>query len=67
MSTTQTQHFPFLTQKTVDEIFALGELTHADRERIKAMLLNPAIKDHELKLIEKVMKGVVNGILDVLD
>jgi len=67
MSTTQTQDFPFLTQKTVDEIFALGELTRADRERIKAMLLNPGIKDHELKLIEKVMKGVVNGILDVLD
>jgi hypothetical protein len=67
MSTAQTQDFPFLTQNTVDEIFALGELTRADRERIKAMLLNPAIKDNELKLIEKVMKGVVNGILDVLD
>lgn len=67
MSTTQTQDFPFLTQTTVDEIFATGELTRADREQIKAMLLNPAIKDNELKLIEKVMKGVVNGILDVLD
>ena len=67
MSTIQTQDLPFLTQETVDEIFALGELTRSDRERIKAMLLNPAIKDNELKLIEKVMKGVVNGILDVLD
>ncbi len=67
MSTTQTQDFPFLNQTTVDEIFALGELTRADRERIKAMLLNPSIKDNELKLIEKVMQGVVNGILDVWD
>ena len=67
MSTTQTQDSPFLTQKTVDQIFAFGELTRVDRERIKSMLLNPAIKDNELKLIEKVMKGVVNGILDVLD
>ncbi len=67
MSTTQTQDFPFLTQQTVDEIFGIGELTRDDRERIKAMLLNPAIKDNELNLIEKVMKGVVSGILDVLD
>ncbi|TAE01481.1 MAG: hypothetical protein EAZ98_03240, partial [Oscillatoriales cyanobacterium] len=35
MSTTQTQDSPFLTEEIVDQIFADGELTRADRQRIK--------------------------------
>jgi len=31
------------------------------------MLLNESIGDNELNLIERVMEGVVKGILDVLD
>jgi hypothetical protein len=31
------------------------------------MLLNESIGENELSLIERVMEGVVKGILDVLD
>ncbi len=66
MSTTQTQDSPFLTEEIVDQIFADGELTRADRQRIKSMLLDESIDEHQLILIERVMAGVVQGVLDVL-
>jgi hypothetical protein len=66
MSTTQTQDSPFLTEEIVDQIFADGELTRADRQRIKLMLLDEFIDEHQLSLIERVMAGVVQGVLDVL-
>lgn len=66
MSTTQTQDSPFLTEEIVDQIFADGELTRADRQRIKSMLLDEFIDEHQLSLIERVMAGVVQGVLDVL-
>ncbi|MFM9266370.1 hypothetical protein [Tychonema sp. BBK16] len=66
MSNTQTQDYPFLTEEIVDQIFFDGELTCADRQRIKSMLLNDSIKENELRLIEKVMEGVVQGRLDLL-
>jgi len=66
MSTTQTQDSPFLTEEIVDQIFADGELTRADRQRIKLMLLDESIDEHQLILIERVMTGVVQGVLDVL-
>ncbi|MBE9183623.1 hypothetical protein IQ270_02500 [Microcoleus sp. LEGE 07076] len=62
----QTQAFPFLNEQIVDRIFASGELTRDDRQRIKSMLLDESIGEHELSLIEKVIEGVVKGILDVL-
>ncbi|MEZ2321895.1 MAG: hypothetical protein ACBR15_23130 [Microcoleus sp.] len=66
MSTTQTQDSPFLTEEIVAQIFADGELTRAHRQRIKLMLLNESIDEHQLILIERVMTGVVQGLLDVL-
>jgi len=62
----QTQTFPFLNEQLVEQIFASGELTRDDRQRIQSMLLNESIGENELRLIEKVMEGVVKGILDVL-
>ncbi len=66
MSTIQTQDSPFLTEEIVDQIFADGELTRAHRQQIKLMLLDESIDEHQLILIERVMAGVVQGLLDVL-
>ena len=63
----QTQTSSFLTEEIVERIFSSGELTRDDRQRIKSMLLNELIGENELSLIERVMEGVVKGILDVLD
>jgi len=63
----QSQTYSFLTEQIVERIFSSGELTRDDRQRIKSMLLNESIGENELSLIERVMEGVVNGILDVLD
>ena len=63
----QSQSYSFLTEQIVERIFSSGELTRDDRQRIKSMLLNESIGDKELNLIERVMEGVVKGILDVLD
>jgi hypothetical protein len=63
----QSQTYSFLTEQIVERIFSSGELTRDDRQRIKSMLLNESIGDNELNLIERVMEGVVKGILDVLD
>ncbi|MEG4803004.1 hypothetical protein QUB63_32935 [Microcoleus sp. ARI1-B5] len=63
----QTQTFPFLNEQVVERIFASGELTRDDRLRIQSMLLNESIGENELSLIERVMEGVVKGILDVLN
>ena len=62
----QTQTSEFLTKEIVDQIFASGELSRADRQRIQSMLLDESIGEHELSLVERVMEGVVKGILDVL-
>ncbi|MFS8117463.1 MAG: hypothetical protein ACMG55_03085 [Microcoleus sp.] len=62
-----TQNFPFLTEQIVDQIFYAGELTRADRQRIQSMLLDESIGENELRLIERVMEGVVKGILDVMN
>ena len=62
----QTQTSEFLTKEIVDQIFASGELSRADRLRIQSMLLDESIGEHELSLVERVMEGVVKGILDVL-
>jgi len=62
----QTQTFPFLTEQIVEQIFSSGELTRDDRQRIQSMLLNETIGENELRLIERVMEGVVKGILDLL-
>lgn len=66
MSTIQTQDSPFLTEEIVAQIFADGELTRAHRQQIKSMLLDDSIEEHQLILIERVMAGVVQGLLDVL-
>jgi len=63
----QTQPFPFLNEQIVERIFASGQLTRDDRQRIRSMLLDESIDEHELSLVEKVMAGVVNGLLDVLN
>jgi hypothetical protein len=63
----QSQTYSFLTEQIVERIFSSGELTRDDRQRIKSMLLNESIGENELSLIERVMDGVVKGILDVLD
>ena len=63
----QSQTYSFLTEQIVERIFSSGELTRDDRQRIKSMLLNESIGENELSLIERVMAGVVKGILDVLD
>ena len=63
----QSQTCSFLTEQIVERIFSSGELTRDDRQRIKSMLLNESIGENELSLIERVMEGVVKGILDVLD
>lgn len=63
----QTQPFPFLNEQIVERIFASGQLTRDDRQRIQSMLLDESIDEHELSLVEKVMEGVVNGLLDVLN
>ena len=63
----QSQSYSFLTEQIVERIFLSGELTRDDRQRIKSMLLNESIGENELSLIERVMEGVVKGILDVLD
>ena len=62
-----TQNFPFLTEEIVDQIFSAGELTRDDRQRIQSMLLDESIGENELRLIERVMEGVVKGILDVMN
>jgi len=67
MSTTKTQDSLFLTEQIVEQIFSDGALTRADRQRIKSMLLNDSIQENELRLIERVIEGVVKGLLDVLD
>lgn len=63
----QTQTSSFLTEQIVERIFSSGELTRDDRQRIQSMLLNESIGENELSLIERVIEGVVKGILDVLD
>ncbi|MCY7384381.1 MAG: hypothetical protein LH628_17690 [Microcoleus sp. CAN_BIN18] len=63
----QTQTSQFLTKEIVDQIFVSGELSRADRQRIQSMLLDESIGDNELSLVERVMEGVVKGILDVLN
>jgi len=63
----QTQTSSFLTEEIVERIFSSGELTRDDRQRIQSMLLNESIGENELSLIERVIEGVVKGILDVLD
>lgn len=63
----QSQTYSFLTEQIVEQIFSSGELTRDDRQRIKSMLLNESIGEKELRLIERVMEGVLKGILDVLD
>lgn len=62
----QTQTSPFLTEQIVSRIFAKGELSREDRQKIQSALLNDSIDENELSLIEKIMEGVVKGILDVL-
>ena len=63
----QTQTSQFLTKEIVDQIFVSGELSRADRQRIQSMLLDESIGDNELSLVERVMEGVVKGILDVMN
>ncbi|MBE9163448.1 MULTISPECIES: hypothetical protein [Microcoleaceae] len=63
----QNQPFPFLNEQVVERIFASGELTREDRQRIQSMLLDESIGENELILVEKVMEGVVKGVLDVLN
>ncbi|MEG3894844.1 MULTISPECIES: hypothetical protein [unclassified Microcoleus] len=63
----QTQTSQFLTEQIVDRIFSSGELSRDDRQRIQSMLLNESIGENELSLIERVMEGVVKGILDVMN
>jgi len=62
----QTKTSQFLTKEIVDQIFLSGELTRDDRKQIQSMLLDESICEHELILVERVMEGVVKGILDVL-
>ena len=63
----QSQTYSFLTEQIVERIFSSGALTRDDRQRIKSMLLNESIGENELSLIERVMEGVVKGILDVMN
>jgi len=63
----QTQTSPFLTEQIVSRIFSDGELSRDDRQKIQSALLNDSIDENELSLIEKIMEGVVKGILDVLN
>ena len=63
----QTQTSQFLTEEIVARIFSSGELSRDDRQRIQSMLLNESIGENELSLIERVMEGVVKGILDVMN
>lgn len=62
----QTQTSPFLTEQIVSRIFETGELSRDDRQKIQSALLNDSIDENELSLIEKIMEGVVKGILDVM-
>ena len=62
----QTQTFPFPIEQIVSRIFDSGELSSADRHQLRSMLQNNSIDEQELSLIERVMEGVVKGILDVL-
>ncbi|MEG4440779.1 hypothetical protein QUB47_02285 [Microcoleus sp. AT9_B5] len=63
----QTPTYSFLTEQIVERIFSSGELTRDDRQRIQSMLLNESIGENELSLIERIMEGVVKGILDVMN
>ncbi len=63
----QTQTAQFLTKEIVDQIFLSGELSREDRKRIQSMLLDESIGENELSLVEKVMEGVVKGILDLMN
>ena len=63
----QTKTSQFLTKETVDNIFLSGQLTRYDRQRIQLMLLDESIGENELSLVEKVMEGVVKGILDLMN
>ena len=40
------------------QIFATGQLTHHDRQRLKKALLDEWISNEELALIERVIDGV---------
>jgi hypothetical protein len=62
----QTQTFSFATQQIVDRIFDSGELSRVDRSQLQSALQNNSIDENELSLIERVMEGVLKGILDVL-
>jgi hypothetical protein len=62
----QTQTFSFPTQQIVDRIFDSGELSRVDRNQLQSALQNNSIDENELSLIERVMEGVLKGILDVL-
>ncbi|NJK69169.1 MAG: hypothetical protein HC786_30440 [Richelia sp. CSU_2_1] len=62
----QTQTFRFPIEQIVSHIFDTGELSRADRHQLQSMLQNNSINETELSLIERVMEGVVQGILDVL-
>ena len=50
----------------VEQIFIAGQITHQDREQIKTALLDEAISDEELSLIEGVIEGIRAGQLKMV-
>lgn len=55
------------TEKLVAQILSANQISRADRQRLKDALLDDAISEQELALIERVIEGVRRGLLTIVD
>lgn len=55
------------TAQLVERILSCGHLSRADRQQLKAALLDDTINEEELILIEQIIDSVRKGLLDIVD
>ncbi len=63
----QEQGIELPTEQLVGRILSSGQLSRADRQRLKERLLDDAISEKELMMIERVIEGVRKALLDIVD
>ncbi|MGE5658959.1 MAG: hypothetical protein ACM37W_20380 [Actinomycetota bacterium] len=55
------------TTQLVERILSAGNLSRADRQQLKAALLDESISETELMLIEQVIDSVRKGLLNIIE
>lgn len=63
----QAQGSELPTEQLVEQILSSGQLSRAQRYKLKTTLLDSSISEEKLLLIEKVIEGVRKGLLEVVD